>query len=189
MSGRKHRGERLPPFVPLLKDTMASPAWRELSHGARSLYVALKARYSSTLHNNGRIFISQRVARRELRSGFTEIARWFRELQHYGFIVQTKGGSLGLNGKGTAPHWRLTECGYMHDPPTRDFLKWNGERFNDAERRRRKKTETRSRNLEHPAPETWSTFAPETWSAFGTKCSRKPEHGWAPRCSRFPEHI
>jgi hypothetical protein len=139
MSGKKHRAERLGPFVPLLKDTMASPAWRAMSHGARSLYVALKARYNSALHNNGHIHLSQRVAARELGSSFEQIARWFRELQFYGFIVQTKGGSLGLNGKGTAPHWRLTECGYMHDPPTRDFLKWNGEKFKDTGRRRRRK--------------------------------------------------
>ena len=42
-------------------------------------------------------------------SGFDEIGRWFRELQHYGFIVMTKLGCLGLDGKGKSPHWRLTE--------------------------------------------------------------------------------
>ena len=44
----------LPPFVALLKETLASPAWLAMSHGARNLYVALKARYSSNLHNKGR---------------------------------------------------------------------------------------------------------------------------------------
>jgi hypothetical protein len=34
------------PFVPLLKETLAAPAWRATSHGARSLYVALKLRNS-----------------------------------------------------------------------------------------------------------------------------------------------
>ena len=29
---RKARGERLPPFVPLLKATLESPAWRAMSH-------------------------------------------------------------------------------------------------------------------------------------------------------------
>jgi hypothetical protein len=53
---------RLPPFVALLKETLASPAWLAMSHGAKTLYVALKARYH--LHNNGRLFISQRDARR-----------------------------------------------------------------------------------------------------------------------------
>jgi hypothetical protein len=130
---------RLPPFVALLKETLASPAWLAMSHGAKILYVALKARYSSNLHNNGRLFISQRDARREIGSSFNEIARWFRELQHFGFIVQTRGGSLGVDGKGKAPHWRLTECGYMRDDPTRDFMKWDGTPFKDAVRRRSKK--------------------------------------------------
>jgi hypothetical protein len=134
---RKGRADRLPPFVPLLKATLASPAWRAMSHGAKSLYVSLKARYNSGQHNNGRIFLSQRDASREVGSGFNEIARWFRELQRYGFIVQTRGGSLGLNGKGTAPHWRLTECGYMNDPPTRDFERWDGTKFKDCVSRRR----------------------------------------------------
>jgi len=91
MSRRKEDKGRLPAFVPLLKETMQTRAWRALSHGARSLYVALKARYSVKSHNNGRLFISHRDAREELGgSGFDEIGRWFRELQHYGFIVMTK---------------------------------------------------------------------------------------------------
>ena len=139
---RKARGERLPAFVPLLKDTLASPAWRAMSHGAKALYVALKCRYNSGQHNNGRVFVSQRTASQEIGSSYAEIARWFRELQYYGFLVQTKGGSLGLNGKGTAPHWRLTECGYMNDPPTRDFARWDGTKFKDCvSRRRRPKTQ------------------------------------------------
>ena len=109
-----------------------------MSHGARSLYVSLKVRYNSGQHNNGRLFVSQRTASQEIGSSYAEIARWFRELHHFGFIVQTKGGSLGLNGKGTAPHWRLTECGYMNDPPTRDFARWDGTKFKDCVNRGRR---------------------------------------------------
>ena len=36
---------------------------------------------------------------------------------------------LGIDGKGKAPHWRLTELGYMRDLPTKDFLRWDGTRF------------------------------------------------------------
>jgi hypothetical protein len=61
-----------------------------MSHGARSLYVALKRRYSSNRKNNGRIYLSIRAARKELGSGSSQIIRWFRELQHYGFIVSSK---------------------------------------------------------------------------------------------------
>jgi len=64
--------------------------------------VSSKARYNSAQHNNGRVFVSQRTASQEIGSSYAEIARWFRELQYYGFLVQTKGGSLGLNSKGTA---------------------------------------------------------------------------------------
>ena len=48
---------------------------------------------------------------------------------HYGFIVMQTPGGLGVYGKGQAPRWRLTELGYMKDPPTRDFIYWNGVRF------------------------------------------------------------
>jgi hypothetical protein len=130
MTKRRDRDKgRLEPFVPLLKETLASPAWRTMSHGARSLYVALKLRYSFNFKNNGRIYLSQRHAVKELGSGFEEIANWFRELQHYGFIVLTEPGCLGLDGMGKSPHWRLTELGYMRDPPTRDFLKWGGTKY------------------------------------------------------------
>jgi hypothetical protein len=102
-----------------------------MSHGARSLYVALRRRYSLHLRNNGRVYLSQRVAAEEIGSHHNEIARWFRELQFYGFIVMTKGGSLGLFGHGKAPHWRLTELGYMNELPTRDFDRWTGQKFTD----------------------------------------------------------
>ena len=62
------------------------------------------------------------------------IARWFNELEHYGFIVLHRHGSLGVDGKGKSPHWRLTELGVTGnassggnlEPPTSDFLRWDG---------------------------------------------------------------
>ena len=59
------------------------------------------------------------------------VARALRELKHYGFVVMTEHGCLGVEGKGKAPHWRLTELGYMHDPPTKEFMKWDGELFHE----------------------------------------------------------
>jgi hypothetical protein len=144
--GDKDKG-RLAPFVPLILTTIDSPAWKALSHGARSLYVALRRRYFHQTHNNGRIYLSQRVAAKEIGSHHNEIARWFRELQFYGFIVMTKGGSLGVEGKGKAPHWRLTELGYMNEFPTRDFALWTGEKFVD------RKTKPRAPFPAHTAQE------------------------------------
>jgi hypothetical protein len=116
--------------MPLLVTTLDSRAWRELSHGARSLYIALK-RHVPRGRNTA--FISYRNAQRELGGAHPrDIAEWFRELQHYGFIVMHKHGSLGVEGKGKAPHWRLTELGCtrnassdgLFEPPSNDFLKW-----------------------------------------------------------------
>jgi hypothetical protein len=43
VSRNKDKG-RLPPFVPLFKDTINCLAWKHMSFGARLLYVALKCR-------------------------------------------------------------------------------------------------------------------------------------------------
>src|SRR5262249_48464981 len=129
---------RLPPFVPLLKETLQSAAWRAMSHGARSLYVALRGRVTNDCRNNGRIFLSTRTACAELGSSNEQLVRWFRELQHFGFIVQTRIGYLGADGHGKAPHWRLTDLGVRNaeggvDMPTRDFLRWDGRGFREKQ--------------------------------------------------------
>jgi hypothetical protein len=134
VSRRDNDKGRLQPFVPLLKETLDCAAWRAMSHGARSLYVALKRRYNRDFHNNGRLYLSQREAAEEIGSARNQVARWFRELQHYGFIVMTSPGYLGIDGHGRAPSWRLTELGYMKEPPTRDFMRWvDGDFFVDDE--------------------------------------------------------
>jgi hypothetical protein len=107
----KHKDKgRLPPFVPVDLEMMNSPAWRATSHGARWLYMHLKRRWSFRQKNNGRIFLSHLDAVKEMGGTPDSISRWFRELQHYGFIVMTEPGCLGVDGKGKAPHWRLTEA-------------------------------------------------------------------------------
>jgi hypothetical protein len=121
-------------FVPLLIATLDAPAWRAMSHGAQMLYIALKRRHNRTINNNGKIFLPQRQAATELRSHTDYITRWFRELQHYGFIAMTTGGCLGVDGKGKAPHWRLTELDYNGKPPSREFAGWNGEPFEKKKR-------------------------------------------------------
>jgi hypothetical protein len=139
MSRKQDKG-RLAPFVPLDKEMMDCPAWRAMTTGARCLYIALKRRWSFKQRNNGRIFLSQRDAQEELgRSPQRDsVSRWYRELAHYGFIVMTNPGSLGVDGKGKAPHWRLTEIeapggrnGNTLMLPTKDYLKWNGTVFRD----------------------------------------------------------
>jgi hypothetical protein len=129
--GKKRDKGRLTPFVPRLRETLATPAWRQLSHGARSLYVALKG---NVPRDRNTAWLSFRDARLELTSSPRKIGEWFDELQHYGFIVMHTHGSLGVDGKGKAPRWRLTELGVTRvasnndllEPPTKDYLRWNG---------------------------------------------------------------
>jgi hypothetical protein len=127
----KEKG-RLPPFVPLLIETLDSPAWQALSHGAQALYVALRRHYIPAIHNNGKVFLSQRAAAKALRSNYREIACWFRQLEHFGFIVKTEPSHLGVDGRGRATRWRLTEIGYMKEPPTRNFIRWDGTPFTNT---------------------------------------------------------
>jgi hypothetical protein len=130
MKPRNDKG-RLAPFVPLLKGTIDTAAWRATSHGARSLYAALKTRYNNRLGNA--VYLSTRSAVKELgsHSHRDNIRRWFRELHYYGFIDMVSAGHLGVEGKGKAPHWRLTEEHYLGQSPTRDFLRWDGTPFHE----------------------------------------------------------
>jgi hypothetical protein len=132
MSKRKGSYEKLPPFVPLFRETLASPAYRQLSFGSRALLTALRAH---CVKNNGHVYLSLRDAGEEIgHQNRNDLANWFRELEHYGFIVQTQAGSLGIDGKGKAPHWRITDMPTRKDnnelaSGTKDFLHWDGTVF------------------------------------------------------------
>jgi hypothetical protein len=132
MSKRKNRHERLPQFVPLFYETLKSPAYRHLSHGAWALFTALRMR---CFKNNGHVYLSLRDAGEELgHKDRSDIANWYRELQQYGFLVQTEAASLGVNGRGKAPHWRFTDMPARNangelDSPTKEFLRWDGVLF------------------------------------------------------------
>ena len=146
MSRKKDKG-RLPDFVPLIKSTMRTLTWKAMSHGARSLYVALKARYNTRLQNS--VYMSARMGAEELGSSKDYVARWHHELQHYGFIrvIEGKEARLGLDGEGMAAHVRLTEHWYAGDPPTRDFERWDGTKFKYQKKKRKQK----------PVPQTGDT--------------------------------
>jgi hypothetical protein len=163
MTKRSEDKGRLPPFVPLDKEVMDSPAWRATSHGARNLYISLKRRWSFIKQrNNGRLFLSQRDAEEELGSSRDSISRWYRELEHYGFIVMTNPGGLGVDGKGKAPHWRLTEAnapggrdGNTWMLPTKDYLQWVGARFQDD----RGEVARKRKQKQNPGPEIQARVA------------------------------
>jgi hypothetical protein len=130
----KDKGRIHGPFVPLEKSMLSTPAWKAMSFGARSLYVTLKGQSSNT---GNTAYISYRKAANELGlRSLHKIGEWFSELKHYGFIVLHRHGSLGVEGKGKAPQWRLTEK--SAPPPgelaTRDYLRWDGVLFEPKRR-------------------------------------------------------
>jgi hypothetical protein len=72
-----------------------------MSHGARSLYVSLKARYNTRLQNS--VYMSARMGAEELGSSKDYVARWHHELQHYGFIRLSRARRRGSDQ--TAKAW------------------------------------------------------------------------------------
>src|SRR6478672_925642 len=165
-------------FVPLLHATLDCAAWKVASHGAMSLYVALKRRHP---RERNTAFVSYRTAQKELTASPSKIREWFAELEHYGFIVLHRHGNLGVDGKGKAPHWRLTELGNTSrasadgvlDSPTRDYLRWDGVLFDPSPFRAKrgsttwdadklKKQNPASHVGNTPLP-TWETPPLPTW--------------------------
>jgi hypothetical protein len=114
---------------------MDCPAWRVTSHGAKYLYLTLKRRAS---YAGNRSYLAYRLAQQELKASPQKIREWYAELEHYGFIKLAQHGCLGVDGKGKAPHWRLTEKGNagQDDFPTKDFLRWGGVLFDPKPYRR-----------------------------------------------------
>jgi hypothetical protein len=78
---RKNKG-RMAPFVPLYRLTMKHPAWRALSHGARSTYMLLMSNYNTNMEHY--VYLSVRKGAKELGSNMKSVARWLHELEFYG---------------------------------------------------------------------------------------------------------
>jgi hypothetical protein len=122
------------PFVPILHETIDTPAWRQLSNDAKWIYVLLKRRVAR--HRN-MAWMSYRDAHRETGMHNRTIQRCFLELVHYGFLVKVSHGHLGSEGNGIASKWRLTELGCTRatsingiwEPPTKNYKDWDGALF------------------------------------------------------------
>src|SRR5262249_11247562 len=121
MTTKQRRKNRLPPFIPLFKATMATPAWRAMSPGARLYYIEMRGRLRNDYANNGKVFLSHRVAAKAIGVHRSTLVHYVAENEHYGFPRKTSEGFLGVDGRGVAPHFRFTEFAYGSHPATRDF--------------------------------------------------------------------
>jgi hypothetical protein len=171
---RRHNKGRMAPFVPAYRLTLDHPAWKALSHGARSTYQALMGNYNTRMENA--VYLSARRGAEKLGSNKASIARWMRELEHYGFIVMVTPGSLGVHGNGKAPHWRLTEMPYAGTAPTREFMNWQGELYD------RKKQNPVRRKRTPRTPNAYIPGRPKTATAQGER-TPKAYIGTDPECT------
>ena len=167
-------------FVPLLHSTLDCAAWKAASHGARSLYISLRRRVP---RERNRSFVSYRDACKELTSGRHKVREWFAELEHYGFIVLAVAGTLGVDGKGKAPHWRLTELGNtgrasadgVFDPPSRDYLRWDGVLFDPKPFRYSRKWDYEKQNP--GVGVNYTPVTPSTTPPVSASTTPKPQNG------------
>ena len=75
MSRKKFSEKLKGQWTPMFHETLMSPAYRQLSFGARALFTALHRR---CVKNNGHVYMSQRDAAEELNhKNRNDIANWF----------------------------------------------------------------------------------------------------------------
>ena len=109
-------------FIQLEHWIYDSPAYQSLKPGPRAIYVELKRQFNG--HNNGDIFLSQRVAGKALNVGRDTVGKYLVELEAKGFIVKTMGHYLGPEGVGQAAKWALTELSMNGNSATKEFMNW-----------------------------------------------------------------
>jgi hypothetical protein len=186
MSRANPNKNKLPPFTPLLNSTLDSAAWRAMSHGARSLYGCLKRRVP---RGRNTAYLSYRDAADEMGCCKTTVERGYQELQHYGFIVLVRHGCLGVDGKGKAALWRLTELGNtsktsaagLPEAPTRDFLTWDGTRYRrdrsgvDYANLTKRKNRIPSPHQGHGVPPSRTVVSPQQGHPKGVPPTRTPK--------------
>ena len=105
----KYSGKR-EHYTTMVRPLMETDAWREISTHAQSLYVWLRLEWKGArFNNNGKIALSVRMAAKKIGVHKDTVVKSFHELQAKGFIVQTQGAYLGVEGQGKSPLYELTE--------------------------------------------------------------------------------
>lgn len=120
--GRRKRGD---PFIMVRWQLYDSPAFLSMKPGPRALLLALVRRYDG--RNNGAIALGVRDAAAELGlSDKDTVHRYFRELEHKGFIRIARPSSFNMKDASArrATEWRLTWLDAPTMKATNDFIKW-----------------------------------------------------------------
>jgi hypothetical protein len=117
---------------------MNSPAWQELSVGAKATLLELTSNYNTMAKNA--VFLPGRRGTKRLGVGSrNSINKWLRELEYYGFIAVVQKHHLGVDGEAWATRYRLTDRPYADQGPTHDFLNWDGVPFPEYKPRQKRR--------------------------------------------------
>ncbi|HZR36244.1 MAG TPA: MarR family transcriptional regulator [Nevskia sp.] len=122
LKGRSERAER---HIRLAHWVMETEAWRDLDPVARCSYIELVRKYAGPGSNNGKIAVSVRQLRDELKISTATASRALQRLEDHGFIVVMEKGSFTRKIR-HATQYRLTEfgCDVTNTLATKDFSRW-----------------------------------------------------------------
>jgi len=113
------RAKRDSSYLKLYEEYLESPAWRDLSTLARSLFVELQRIYRPS--RNGKISLDVRKAATLLGVNKSTVGPAFKELESHGFIALDK---AHLWRERRAREWRLTTEPCGNAEPTDDWRSW-----------------------------------------------------------------
>jgi len=116
MGRDKRNEEREPQWTKWYLQHRALPAWKALSFAAREIYFHLQVRcFAETaqknrkvVNNNGQVFRSPRDLALDMGCSQKTVMAGLADLQAKGWIIATKLGRLGVEGKGRTAKFRLT---------------------------------------------------------------------------------
>lgn len=121
-------------FVQLPYGLLHSAAWRSLSPGERSVYLAIRQTYNG--HNNGCIGLGARRAAELANVSKNTACKHFAVLIERGFTECATPGGFNTNSR-RQTEWRLTDerCHVTGAIPTRAYLKWRPEEKSTSQSR------------------------------------------------------
>ena len=120
MSRKRAQLTRKGSHIRLYEDVLLSPAYIDLSVGARALMIELARLYRPG--RNGTISLSVRNAAKRLGVASNTVTKHFSDLAEHGFIKMRQGA---IWHQGMAREWYLTWLhGNNNQEPTDDWKKW-----------------------------------------------------------------
>ena len=158
---------------------LKTDAWQALSAPARAVYLQIGSRYMGT--NNGKIPYSVREAASECRLNKTTAARAFKELIEFGFIEETRHGSLSRKTR-IASEWRLTafRCDLTGTPKSVLFMQRGAQARASRQPRSRPQepvrlSKTRASRTAEPVPNEGRDCPKRGYSLSQTRASQSRE--------------